>query len=57
LLEVDLQRIAAECGLSEVACDFSMCGRVPLSGWHYPRWLARIRPRALSDNILLIGRR
>jgi 2-polyprenyl-3-methyl-5-hydroxy-6-metoxy-1,4-benzoquinol methylase len=56
LLEVDLRRIAAECGLQEVEVRFTGLGRLPLSGAHYPRGLARQFPRALSDNIVLIGR-
>jgi SAM-dependent methyltransferase len=57
LLEVDLQRIAAECGLSEVAIAYSLRGRVALTSWHYPQFLARLFPRALSDNLLLVGRK
>jgi 2-polyprenyl-3-methyl-5-hydroxy-6-metoxy-1,4-benzoquinol methylase len=57
LLEVDLRRIAAECGLEEVAVEFSGSGRVAGSGRHYPGWLSRLWPRGLSDNLLLAGRR
>ena len=57
LLEIDLHRIAAECGLAEVAVDCTHQGRVVLTPWHYPRALARLAPRALSDNVLLVGRR
>jgi 2-polyprenyl-3-methyl-5-hydroxy-6-metoxy-1,4-benzoquinol methylase len=57
LLEVDLHRIAQECGLVELRCAFSLQGRVPLTATHWPRVLARLFPRALSDNILLIGRK
>lgn len=57
LLEVDLKRIAAECGLSEVTIAYSQSGRLVLTPWHYPQWLARLFPRALSDNLLLIGRK
>lgn len=57
LLEVDLRRIAAECGLQEVAVEFSGSGRVAGSGRHYPRWLSRLWPRGLSDNLLLAGRK
>jgi len=57
LLEVDLRRIAAECGLTEVAVEFSGSGRVPGSGRHYPRGLSRLWPRGLSDNLLLAGRK
>ena len=56
LLEVDLRRIAAECGLEEVAVEFSGSGRVAGSGRHYPGWLSRLWPRGLSDNLLLAGR-
>ncbi|MFL5383106.1 MAG: methyltransferase domain-containing protein [Longimicrobiaceae bacterium] len=57
LLEVDLRRIAAECGLQEVAVEFSGSGRVAATGRHYPRWLSRLWPRGLSDNLLLAGRK
>ena len=57
LLEVDLRRIAAEAGLQEVAVEFSGRGRVPGGGRHYPRWLSRLWPRGLSDNLLLAGRK
>jgi SAM-dependent methyltransferase len=57
LLEVDLRRIAAECRLEQVAVSYSAQGRIPGTPWHYPKWLSRCFPRALSDNILLIGRK
>lgn len=57
LLEVDLIRIATECGLTEVSIAYSLQGRVVLTPWHYPRFLAGCFPRALSDNLLMIGRK
>jgi 2-polyprenyl-3-methyl-5-hydroxy-6-metoxy-1,4-benzoquinol methylase len=57
LLESDLQRIASAAGLQEIDVAYSHRGRLPLSAWHYPAVLARRFPRALSDNILVIGRR
>jgi SAM-dependent methyltransferase len=57
LLEIDLRRIAAECGLQDVAIRFTGRGRVPLGAAHYPVAVARRFPRALSDNVVLIGRR
>jgi SAM-dependent methyltransferase len=57
LLEVDLVRIAAECGLTEVGVEYTGSGRVALSGRHYPAWLSRRWPRGLSDNVLLVGRK
>lgn len=57
LLEVDLRRIAAECGLQEVAVAYSARGRVAGTGKHYPGWLSRLWPRGLSDNLLLAGRK
>jgi 2-polyprenyl-3-methyl-5-hydroxy-6-metoxy-1,4-benzoquinol methylase len=57
LLEVDLRRMAAECGLADVALGYSHEGRVALTPWHYPSRLARLFPRAMSDNVLLIGRK
>lgn len=57
LLEVDLRRIAAECGLTSIAIEYSMAGRIPGTGRHYPRLWSRCFPRALSENVLLIGQR
>jgi 2-polyprenyl-3-methyl-5-hydroxy-6-metoxy-1,4-benzoquinol methylase len=57
LLEVDLRRLASECSLADVHVDYTKQGRVVLTPWHYPRWLSRLFPRALSDNVLLVGRK
>jgi 2-polyprenyl-3-methyl-5-hydroxy-6-metoxy-1,4-benzoquinol methylase len=57
LLEIDLRRIAEECGLDDLEIAYSGRGRVPLTPWHYPAPLAGILPRRLSDNLALIGRR
>jgi 2-polyprenyl-3-methyl-5-hydroxy-6-metoxy-1,4-benzoquinol methylase len=56
LLEIDLRRIAAECRLADVAIVYSGEGRIPGTPWHYPSWLSRCFPRAMSDNVLLVGR-
>jgi 2-polyprenyl-3-methyl-5-hydroxy-6-metoxy-1,4-benzoquinol methylase len=57
LLEIDLRRIAAECGLADVAIEYSYWGRIPLTARHYPQVLSRRWPRAFSENVLLIGQR
>jgi SAM-dependent methyltransferase len=57
LLEVDLRRIAAECGWVAVAVAYSGDGRLPGTARHWPRWLCRRFPRALSDNFLVVGRK
>jgi len=57
LLEIDLTRIANECGLVDVQIEYSMHGRLVFTNWHYPRLLARLFPRLLSDNVLMIGRK
>lgn len=57
LLEIDLRRIAAECGLEDVQIAYSRRGRLPLTRWHYPAPIAALLPRRLSDNLALIGRR
>ena len=56
LLECDLRRIAAECGLTSVSIHYSGCGRVPLTGRHFPAAVSRWWPRAFSDNVMLSGR-
>jgi len=57
LLAVDLERIAAECGLKETAIRYTMSGRIPFTGKHYPGLISRLFPRTLSDNVLLTARR
>jgi len=60
LLEVDLLRIAAECGLEEVAVRYSGSGRMPFTARSWPRPLRYgrgFRGRAFSDNVLLRARR
>ncbi len=57
LLEIDLRRIAAECGWADVAVAYTNRGRVPGTGWHWPRWVSRLAPRAFSDNVLIVGRK
>jgi len=57
LLEIDLRRIAAECGLDQIAVEYTRWGRLPLLPWHYPAAIAGLAPRRLSDNVVLVGRR
>jgi len=54
LLEIDLIRIATECGLTNIKIDFSNQGRIPLTSWHWPKSLG-FRGRGFSDNIIAIG--
>jgi len=57
LLEVDLRRLAKECHLEEIAIEYSCSGRMPGTSRHYPGFLSRRFPRALSENVLLIARK
>jgi 2-polyprenyl-3-methyl-5-hydroxy-6-metoxy-1,4-benzoquinol methylase len=57
LLESDLTRLAGESGLDHVSLVYSESGRLPLTPWHYPRTISRMFPRALSDNLMVIGRK
>jgi len=57
LLEVDLRRMATECGLVGIQINYTCQGRLPASNRHFPGWLSQMFPRALSDNILLLGRK
>jgi 2-polyprenyl-3-methyl-5-hydroxy-6-metoxy-1,4-benzoquinol methylase len=57
LLEVDLLRIATECGLEQGSIRYSEQGRLVLTPWHYPTFLSQLFPRVLSDNLLMIGRK
>jgi 2-polyprenyl-3-methyl-5-hydroxy-6-metoxy-1,4-benzoquinol methylase len=57
LLEVDLRRIAWECGLQDVLVEYTRHGRVPFTANHFPHAMASLAPRRLSDNLVMIGRR
>lgn len=54
LLEIDLIRIARECGLVDCAILYSDNGRIPLTRWHWPSALGG---RVFSDNVVLLARR
>jgi 2-polyprenyl-3-methyl-5-hydroxy-6-metoxy-1,4-benzoquinol methylase len=57
LLEVDLRRIAGECGWADVAVEYSRSGRMPGTPAHWPAVLSSWLPRTFSDNVLIIGRK
>jgi SAM-dependent methyltransferase len=57
LLEVDLRRIAAECGWEAVAVHYTGSGRLPGTSRHWPSWISRSFPRSLSDNVMIVGRK
>lgn len=57
LLQADLRRMAAECGLTDAAVEFSGSGRIPATPRHWPAALGRLHPRAFSDNLLLAARK
>jgi 2-polyprenyl-3-methyl-5-hydroxy-6-metoxy-1,4-benzoquinol methylase len=57
LLESDLERAVRESGLEPVETAYSLHGRLPLLDWHYPVPVARLFPRALSDNVMLVARK
>jgi SAM-dependent methyltransferase len=57
LLEVDLIRIAQECGIGNIMIGYNHYGRLILTPWHYPKIVARTFPRWLSDNLLIMGKK
>lgn len=57
LLEVDLTRMAVECGLADSTIEYTLSGRIPFTSQHYPKLLSSLFPRALSDNVLLAARK
>lgn len=57
LLEVDLLRMAAECGLDRAKVEYTRSGRIVLTGRSFPAILSRAFPRALSDNAILVARK
>jgi len=54
LLEIDLIRIATECGLTDIKIHYSNYGRMPFTPLHWPQSLG-FRGRTFSDNILCVG--
>ena len=54
LLEIDLLRIARECGLVDARIRYTDSGRIPGTARHWPRPL---KGRLFSDNLLLEARR
>lgn len=56
LLEVDLQRIVTEAGLTNTKICYSKQGRLVLTNWRYPGFVSRLFPRWFSDNILIVGK-
>ena len=57
LLSIDLERAAREAGLDVVRVVYTGRGRVPGTAFHYPKSLASLFPRALSDNLMLVSKR
>lgn len=57
LLEIDLRRMAKECGLEKIEIDYSFTSRIPGTAKHYPRLLSKLFPRVLSDNLLMSAQR
>jgi 2-polyprenyl-3-methyl-5-hydroxy-6-metoxy-1,4-benzoquinol methylase len=57
LLETDLRRMAAECGLVDVGIEYTRKGRMFFTWKNYPRILSERFPRRFSDNVLLVGRK
>lgn len=57
LLEIDMRRIAAECGWIDIELAYSKKGRIPGLSWHWPRWISHLLPQSLSDNFLVTGRK
>ena len=57
LLESDLQRITEASGLEVIEVGYSLRGRLPLTGWHYPVAAARRWPLRLSDNLMIVARK
>jgi len=50
-----LIRIASACGLQNLSISYTNRGRIVFTPLHYPRTVSRQWPRAMSDNICLIG--
>ncbi len=56
VLEMDLVRMAHECGLTDITVHYSGRGRMPGTPWHWPAWLG-LHGRAFSDNVAVAARK
>jgi 2-polyprenyl-3-methyl-5-hydroxy-6-metoxy-1,4-benzoquinol methylase len=56
LLEIDMVRIAKECGLEQITVNYSNHGRLPFSPWHWQQ-LIDLKGRAFSDNLICMGKK
>jgi 2-polyprenyl-3-methyl-5-hydroxy-6-metoxy-1,4-benzoquinol methylase len=56
LLEIDLQRIAAECQLTDIQIHYTDAGRMPGGSRNWPRFLG-CKGRLFSDNVILVARK
>jgi SAM-dependent methyltransferase len=54
LLETDLRRIAAECGLTDIQVSYTNSGRIPGCPYNWPSVLG-LRGQLFSDNLLMSG--
>jgi 2-polyprenyl-3-methyl-5-hydroxy-6-metoxy-1,4-benzoquinol methylase len=57
ILEIDLERMATEAGLSSIALHYTREGQNVLTRRPYSRFLSSRFPRACSDFVLLVGRK
>ena len=57
LLESDLRRMAAECGLVDIGIEYSRKGRIFFTSRTFPEILSNLFPQRFSDNVLLAGRK
>ena len=56
LLEIDLQRIAAECQLTDIQIHYTNAGRMPGGDRDWPQFLG-CKGRLFSDNVILLARK
>lgn len=57
LIEIDLRRIAGECGLVDVRIVYGNADRIILTPRHFPDWMVRFFPRACSGTVMLAARK
>ena len=56
LLGGDLRRVMSEAGLVDLQLAYSLEGRMPFTGGHWPSMFSHLLPRACSDNVAIVGR-
>ncbi|MCE9608458.1 MAG: methyltransferase domain-containing protein [Planctomycetia bacterium] len=57
LIELDLRRIASECGLLDIRIIYGYAERIVLTSRSFPDWMVRLFPRSCSRTVAIAARK